>query len=170
MKVAIPAWAGQVSTVFDFAHSLLLVELHSGKEVGRSEIPLDEYPSILRAGILSRLGVKVLICGAISRSLATVVAGYGIEIIPFVSGMVDEVLDAYLTGRLAEARFLLPGYPASPTTFSKRRRDFRGGHREAGRRSGISYDEARTRDNNGPQKIPDRDEIHLDTKGRLFNG
>lgn len=120
MKVAIPVWAGQVSTVFDFARSLVLVELHGGKEVSRSEIPLDEGPSISRAGILSRFGVKVLICGAISRSLATVVAGNGIEIIPFVSGMVDEVMDAYVTGRLAEDRFLLPGYPASPTTFRKR--------------------------------------------------
>jgi predicted Fe-Mo cluster-binding NifX family protein len=128
MKVAIPAWAGQVSTVFDFARSLLLVELHRGKEVSRSEIPLDESPSISRAGALSHLGVKVLICGAISRSLATVVTGYGIEIISFVSGMVDEVLDAYLTGRLADARFLLPGYPASPTTFRKRRGGFGGGH------------------------------------------
>ncbi len=137
MKVAIPAWAGQVSTVFDFAHSLLLVEIHSGKEVSRSEIPLDENPSILRAGILSRFGVKVLICGTISRSLATVVAGYGIEIIPFVSGIVDEVIDAYMTGRLAEARFFLPGCPASATELRKRRGGFRGGHREAGRRSGI---------------------------------
>ena len=132
MKVAIPAWTGQVSTVFDFARSLVLVELHSGKEVSRSEIPLDEYPSISRAGALSRLGVKVLICGAISRSLATVVTGYGIEIIPFVSGMVDEVLDAYLTGELADARFLLPGRPARPTTLSKRRGGF--GHREADRK------------------------------------
>ncbi len=109
MKVAIPAWAGQVSTVFDFAHTLLLVELHGGKEISRSEISLHEYPSILRAGALSRLGAKVLICGAISRSLATVVARYGIEIIPFVSGFVDEILDAYLTGQLADARFFLSG-------------------------------------------------------------
>ncbi|MCK4388797.1 MAG: NifB/NifX family molybdenum-iron cluster-binding protein [Desulfobacterales bacterium] len=144
MKVAIPAWAGQVSTVFDFARSLVLVEVHGGKEANRSQIPLDEGPSILRAGVLSRLGVKVLICGAISRSLATVVAGYGIEIIPFVSGMVDEVLDAYLTGRLAEARFLLPGYPAKPTTFSKRRGGFHFGYQEVGRRSGIVCDEAGT--------------------------
>ena len=113
MKVAIPAWAGLVSTVFDFAHFLVLVELDSGEEVSRSEFPLDENPSVLRAGILSRLGVDVLICGAISRPLATAVEGYGIEIISFVSGIVDEVLDAYLTGQLAEARFLLPGGPAS---------------------------------------------------------
>lgn len=137
MKVAIPVWAGQVSTVFDFTHSLLLVELHSGKEASRSEIPLDESPSLSRAGILSRLGVNVLICGAISRSLATVVAGYGIEIIPFVTGMVDEVLDAYLTGRLADARFFLPGYPVSSTTRRKRRRRLRAGHRQVYRKSGM---------------------------------
>ena len=153
MKVAIPAWAGQVSIVFDFAHFLLLVELHNGKEISRSEVSLDENPSILRAGILSRFGVEVLICGAISRPLATVVAGYGIEIVSFVSGMVDEVLDAYLTGQLADARFFLPGCPASATELRKRRGGFRGGQREVGRRSGIVYDKAQTKDNNTPQKI-----------------
>jgi len=137
MKVAIPAWAGQVSTVFDFAHSLLLVEVRSGREVSRSEIVLDEYPSMLRAVILSRFDVEVLICGAISRTLAGIVTRSGIEIIPFVTGRIDDVLDAFLTARLADARLLLPGCPAGATELRKRRRRFRGGQRAADRSSGM---------------------------------
>ncbi len=137
MKVAIPAWAGQVSTVFDFANSLLLVEVRSGKEVSRSEIVLDEYPSMLRAGILSRFGVEVLICGAISRPLAGILTRSGIEIIPFVTGRIDDVLDAFLTARLADARLLLPGCPAGAIRLRKRRRRFRGGQRGVDRSSGM---------------------------------
>lgn len=144
MKVAIPAWAGQVSTVFDFAHSLLLVEVHGGREVSRSEIVLDENPSMLRAGILSRFGVEVLICGAISRPLADIVTRSGIEIIPFVSGRIDDVLDAFLTARLDDARLLLPGCPAGATKLRRRQRRFRGGQRGADRSSGSPYHEARS--------------------------
>ncbi|MBN1843172.1 MAG: NifB/NifX family molybdenum-iron cluster-binding protein [Deltaproteobacteria bacterium] len=141
MKVAIPAWAGKVSTVFDFAHSLLLVEVRSGKEVSRSEIVLDQYPSMLRAVILSRFDVEVLICGAISRPLAGIVTRSGIEIIPFVTGRIDDVLDAFLNARLADSRLLLPGCPAGATKLRRRQRRFRRGQRGADRGSGRSYHE-----------------------------
>ncbi len=123
MKVAIPVWSDQVSTVFDFARHLLLVELDDGNEIGRSKHPFQEGSPIFRAKKLSRFGVEVLICGAISRPLARIVASHGIEIIPFVSGTVNDVLNAYLTGRLADSRFCLPG--CRPGT----RRDWRKKHR-----------------------------------------
>ncbi|NOQ45946.1 MAG: hypothetical protein GQ559_04625 [Desulfobulbaceae bacterium] len=109
MKVAIPIWSGRVSTVFDFAHRLLLVEFDGSDEMGRSELPLHGSFAIMRAKRLSHLGVEVLICGAISRPLARMVASQGIEIIPFISGTVSEVLNAYLNGQLADPRFCLPG-------------------------------------------------------------
>jgi len=128
MIVAIPVWSDQVSTVFDFARHILLVELDGGNEIGRSEHPLQEGSLIFPAGKLSRFGVDVLICGAISRSLARIVASYRIEIIPFVSGTVNDVLSAYLTGQLVDSRFCLPG--CRPGT----RRDWRRRHRVRGGR------------------------------------
>jgi len=127
MKVAIPAWAGRVSTVFDFARHLLVLELHHGKETSRMEILLDENSPILRAGTLSSLDVEVLICGAISNALADLVTRSGIEIIPFVTGKIDDVLDAFLTAQLADARLLLPGCPNGDTEPRERWRRFRGG-------------------------------------------
>jgi predicted Fe-Mo cluster-binding NifX family protein len=126
MKVAIPAWADRVSTVFDFARLLLVLDLHRGKEISRIEIPLNENPSILRAGMLSALGVQVLICGAISQPLAALVRRSGIEIIPFVTGKIDDVLDAFVTAQLADARLLLLGCPDGDTELRKRWRRFRG--------------------------------------------
>jgi hypothetical protein len=37
------------------------------------------------------------------------VAGYGIEIVPFVKGPVEEVLAAFLSGKIDDPRFLLSG-------------------------------------------------------------
>ena len=96
MIVAIPVWSDQISTVFDFAHHILLVELDAGNEIGRNEHPLQEGPPIFRANKLSHFGV--------------------------------DVLNAYLTGRLADSRFCLPG--CRPDA----RKDWKRRHRLSGSR------------------------------------
>jgi predicted Fe-Mo cluster-binding NifX family protein len=109
MKIGIPVWNGFVSSVFDFAHQLAVVDAKGHQVVRRSQIGLREQPMQRRAEELIRLGIDVLICGAISRSLASMLVASNIEVIPFVSGSVDSVLDAYFAGRLSEPQFLQPG-------------------------------------------------------------
>lgn len=109
MKLAVPVSGGRVSTAFDFARQLLLLEVEDGREVRRTELVLEEETPLSRARRLQYLGVKVLICGAISRLLTECLASAGINVIPLVSGQVEEVLKAYLAGQLDSARFLMPG-------------------------------------------------------------
>jgi len=112
MKLAIPVSSGRVSTAFDFAHHLLLLEYEGDREVSRAELVLEEVIPVSRARRLESLGVGVLICGAISRSLTDYLASSGIDIVPFVSGTVEEVLAAYHAGELESAQFLMPGSTA----------------------------------------------------------
>lgn len=122
-KIAIPVWQGQVSTVFDFARDLLLIEIDGQREIDRSQTDLPEEPIQQRAARLKNLGADVLICGAISRPLAFMITGSGIEVLPYVTGCIDEVLNAYLAGQLAKQQFLMPGCKAGA------RKGFRGrGH------------------------------------------
>jgi len=127
-KIAIPEWQGCVSTVFDFANRLLLIDIEGCEEINRAEIALPNEPMPRRVASLKNLGVDVLICGAISRPLAFMITGLGIELLPYISGRIDEVLNAYLTGQLTEQRFSMPGCWAGA------RKGFRHGHR--GRRRG----------------------------------
>ena len=112
MKVGMPVSCGRVSTAFDFAQRLLVVDYQSGKEISRTEISLDEESPLNRARSLKRRGVQALICGAISRSLAKDLEAAGIDLAPFVSGPVEEVLAAYISGELESVRFLMPGSTA----------------------------------------------------------
>jgi len=123
MKIAIPVWNGFVSSVFDFAHRLLLVDIENGKEVNRSEVDLKAESLLQRAGSLKNLGVDVLICGAISRALADMIAASGIQVLPFVTGRVAEILRGYLTGQLVQPQFVMPGF------WSGARKGFRGWRR-----------------------------------------
>ena len=109
MKLAIPVWQGRISPVFDVAGQLLLVELVDGREVARQERMVDETAADERSRKLAELGVETLICAGISQLLETGLADRGIRVIARVCGNVEEVLAAYLAGRLSQARFAMPG-------------------------------------------------------------
>jgi len=126
-KIAIPIWEDGISTVFDFAGKLLVIEIQGNREVSRTETALPAEHLTSRARRLSQLGVNVLICGAISQQLSALVASTGIQIIPLVSGHVDKVLSAYLSGQLVNSRFLLPGYLPGARRKWRHGRGFHGG-------------------------------------------
>ena len=88
MKLAIPIWNDRISSAFDFAHRLLLVDIERSRETGRSEIPFPSESDPEKVNGLKSLGVEVLICGAISRSLASQVRASGIKVFPYVVGQV----------------------------------------------------------------------------------
>jgi len=108
-RIGIPVWQGRVSPVFDTAGRLLVVEADGDREMVRSESSLPDTRLPRRVGRLAELGVEVLICGGISRPLLGMVTGSGIRVVPWVAGDVQEVLEAYLGGRLLDPRFLMPG-------------------------------------------------------------
>jgi len=110
MKVAIPIWQGKVSSVFDFADELLLIELENGIEKSRNEVSLTEQSGPERTARLRQLDVQVLICGAISRPLADMLNGAGIEVLPFVTGSVEQVMAAYKTGKLSLPQYAFSDY------------------------------------------------------------
>ena len=121
MKVALTTWENRISPVFDSAGMVLVVQVENGVVVGRNFKPLESASPFSRALTLSTLGVNVLICGAISLVFANMIEARGIQIVSFVTGDVDQVLDAYLGGFLHQPSFQMPG------SGMKRRRRFRGG-------------------------------------------
>ncbi|MBN1803715.1 MAG: hypothetical protein JW837_00560 [Sedimentisphaerales bacterium] len=123
MKIAIPIWNNCVSSAFDFANRLLLVDVQNGSENNRTEISLSTESIPQKANRLKDLGVEVLICGAISRSLAFQVMSLGIEVLPYILGPVDEILNAYLTDRLGQPRYAMPcSWPGARKGFRRGRR------------------------------------------------
>ena len=120
MRVGIPTWQGRISPVFDVAKRLIVADVADGGEIRREEVPLDETHFAMRARRLVDHGVNVLICGAISGPLEQVLLSVGVRVIPQTCGAVEEVLQAFISGRLTEQAFLLPGCCGQ-------RRRFRGG-------------------------------------------
>ncbi len=114
MRLAIPVWNGRVSPVFDTAGQLLVVDIEQGGERSRRSEELSGSFPAWRVRRLEELGVSVLICGGISRPLASMLAAAGIRLVPWTAGSVEEVLTAYLGGRLPDPRWLMPGCAGGP--------------------------------------------------------
>lgn len=112
MKVAMPVWMGRISPVFDVARQLLVVKVEDGTEVSRCKVPLGAEALQRRAQDVAGLGVEVVICGGISRTLENLLGAYRVTVIPWVTGAADEVLTAYLAGEIPHPRFMMPGCPA----------------------------------------------------------
>jgi len=109
MKVAFTYWEHRIAPVFDTARQVRVVEVQAGQLIGEGqEVRLEELP-VQNVFRLVELGVEVLVCGAISRSVHAMVAAHGIRVVPFVAGDLREVIRAWLDGNVERDTFAMPG-------------------------------------------------------------
>lgn len=109
MKIALPEWNGRISPVFDTAGRLTVVRIEGGAEIERESIPIVEDRPGQRAMRLAETGVSTLICGAVSNGMARAIEAIGIAVIPWIAGEIDEIVAAFLAGRLEGPSFRMPG-------------------------------------------------------------
>ncbi len=109
IKLALAVWDKRISPVLDASKRLLVLEMEGGKILSRTEHEIRGDDPYRRAMQLAELGIETLICGAVSRPLAEMMASQGIRLVPFVAGGVEEVLAAFLSGRLPNPALAMPG-------------------------------------------------------------
>ena len=109
MKIALSVWKDYISTVFDTADQLLVLENDGTNGQKRTKVKLNAADVAGRANQIKEMQIDVLICGAISRPLEAALNSLGIRVYAFVRGHVEEILAAYQNSRLDHAVFALPG-------------------------------------------------------------
>ena len=108
-KVAFACWKDRIAPVFDTAREFCVVETRSGKIIRETRENLVDSQPLKTALRMAELQLDVLVCGAISLDIQALIAAYGIQIIPFVSGELRLVIDAWLKGNLEKDVFTMPG-------------------------------------------------------------
>lgn len=144
MRAAFATWNQRIAPVFDVARQVHIVVATSGQI--SDEVPemlTDEHPT-QRALQLTELGIDTLVCGAISQQMRALVEAYGIEVIPFVAGDLQEVIRAWLSGLIQTDAYAMPGCGRGGGRGRKGRGSGGGGRRRRGRPNGPS--EARAAD------------------------
>jgi len=106
-RIGLTVWQGRIAPVFDVARTLEVLEvgpdgLHSlGKISIEAEFPWQKVSKLKGAQ------VKTLICGAVSRCMLQMLMGAHVEVIPYITGEVEQVKRAFLENRLTD--FFMPG-------------------------------------------------------------
>lgn len=110
MKTAFAIWNMRIAPVFDCAHSFLVLEQDAGVTRNKQYVTLSEKSALQ---FVLQNGIDRLVCGAISRENEQLLLGNRVEVISFVAGQLNEVIDAIGSGALVEQRFSMPGcgYP-----------------------------------------------------------
>jgi predicted Fe-Mo cluster-binding NifX family protein len=149
MKIAIPVHEDHMAAVADFADTLMIFEIRDGREIKRDCMRFTTRVIPAMVGILSDTGVNVLICGAVSRPFAAMVVYSGIELVPFISGPIKDIINAYLSGNLADPRFFMPGHTKGMHWCSRRRCHRHGGINELniGQRSMFTSEKKEKKNN-----------------------
>jgi len=109
MRIAIPVAEGRISPVFDVARYLLFVDIEDRHEVRQTQTCVERPEPAGQARRVAQRGADTIICGAISRPLETMLLAAGINVIPDVCGPVEDVLCAFISGKLTEGAFVTPG-------------------------------------------------------------
>ena len=121
-RIALTTWQGRISPVFDGARTAVIIDVDQGNETNRREITLNAPDPVSRAEELADLGVRLLICGAISAPFSAALESRNIRLIPFVSGEIRQVIASYLKGVQLPLRFGMPGCGGHRRRQGKQRR------------------------------------------------
>jgi len=125
MVIGVPTWEDRVSPVLDTAERVVVVDTDGGPASTRV-VALGGLSPRQRVVAMREAGIDVLICGGITRRLLEALTVGGMTVVPWVSGPVEEVIDAFGRGRLEDGRFWMPGC-------GRRRRRGRGGRGRGGK-------------------------------------
>jgi predicted Fe-Mo cluster-binding NifX family protein len=109
MKIAITCWNDRVSPVFDVSGQVMLFNSEGVLSYSMKLLVFPNLCATEKIASLVEARTNVLICGAISRDAHMTAISTGIKVYPFISGGVQEILQACLMGRLGDAVFAMPG-------------------------------------------------------------
>lgn len=108
-RTAIPVFMGRVSPVLDTCTQLGLLEPGRKRKITCQTIPVKGKSIFERADEIKKLGVLVVICGAVSDALYNLLKESNIDLVCGITGDIEEVIDAYRNRTLTQARFRMPG-------------------------------------------------------------
>ena len=118
MRIAIPLWQGRISPVFDEASRILIFDISKKQEQSHPQGALISQDPFERAQLFAKLKVDLLICGMISKAQQAAIISAGVRIIPHICGSIEDVLAAFLDGRIERGEMRMPGC-GSPKQFRK---------------------------------------------------
>lgn len=110
MNVAIAIFGSRVSPRFDGCDTFLVLNIEDGKVASRMEFRIASWDTMTRVYALSAKGINLLVCGAVDWFSARQLAMRDIEIISWVSGELEQIINLLLTDKLEPGMIVEYGF------------------------------------------------------------
>jgi hypothetical protein len=107
-RIAVTVWGDRISPVLDVSNRALLLTVQDGGTSDYVELALPDGGSA-KFSVLAGRGVRTILCGAVSGALAEQAAAFGLQLIAFLAGEVEQVVAAYVAGQLPQPSLAMPG-------------------------------------------------------------
>ena len=120
MKIAIPRSGEDVAPCVGHCALMTIYTITEGHISNQVDFPLRSQEPFDRVRLLRDQGVDTIICGGIQDVLEECFRGSGIDVISWVTGRVDSLLELYLRGQLVSGdEDTLPPGPDLPSHSSR---------------------------------------------------
>ena len=110
MSTAIAAYGDRIASLFESSEKFIIIHSSSDdiKNLPSINIGNNSPNELLR--LLKQNDVKILICGAISGCVQDLLEAHNIEVIPWITGDIESVIQAFYSENLISSSFMMPGY------------------------------------------------------------
>jgi predicted Fe-Mo cluster-binding NifX family protein len=99
-KVAIPRLGESLAPCFEYSASFVIFTVKEGHVVDQIDFPLCSKDPFDRVRLLRAQQVDTIICGGVMERYEDLLKASGIEVISWVSGSVEDLLNLFLRGQL----------------------------------------------------------------------
>ena len=112
-RVGIPVFESRVSPVLDSCRRMVVVDIEGECEIRRQEITLEKMSIHERLEVITRWGIRKIICAGVSDVMCKFLAGKNIALVSGIAGELEKIIDAYICNCLDDPCFLMPGKSGS---------------------------------------------------------
>jgi len=108
MCVALATFGDKIASLFESSNRFVVFQAPLYKVDNSKTIPIINNSANELLNLLKQHNVKILICGAISGCTRRLLNAQKIHVIPWITGDVKNVIDAFQSGRLFSSSFVMP--------------------------------------------------------------
>jgi predicted Fe-Mo cluster-binding NifX family protein len=100
VKVAIPRLGESIAPCFEYSASFAIFTIKDGHVVDQIDFPVCSNDPFDRVRLLRDQQVNTIICGGVMERYEDLLKASGIQVISWVSGTIEDLLNLFLRGQL----------------------------------------------------------------------
>lgn len=100
VKVAMPIFGKSVAPCFEYSATIIIFTTKDKQVMHQTRFTLQSQQSLDRVRLLRDQNVNILICGGIQDRFEDLITASGIQVIPWVSGTAENLIDCFIRGEL----------------------------------------------------------------------